>query len=97
MLDINKLKNENLYLRKSLRVRAKGDDKAASGLKFILSFDIKEADLELGDKATQLFLWTQLVCAHYGVKVTRFLSLSFSTSPRILLWINDIHLTSKYT
>ncbi|KAK2703351.1 hypothetical protein QYM36_018144 [Artemia franciscana] len=77
LLDINKLKNENLYLRKSLRVRAKGDDKAASGLKFIQSFDIKEADLELGDKATQLFLWTQLVCAHYGVKVYNFAS-SFS-------------------
>ena len=75
ILDADKLREEILHLRRSLRVRSRlGDEASARGLKFLAELRARsprvgtETEIE-GENVALLKEWAQLVAAHYDVQV----------------------------
>ena len=79
ILDVDKLREEILHLKRSLKLRIRiGDETASKGMKFLTELQSRspgvssDSDLE-GEDVALLKEWAQLVTAHYNVEVSRHL------------------------
>jgi len=92
VLDVNKLKEEIVHLRRSLRARAGlGEAVALAGQKWLQELASRspgqKRGLELGETVSLLLQWAQLVTAHHGVHVENW-TVSWADGRGLCLLVN---------
>ena len=92
VLDVSKLKEEIVHLRRSLRARAAlGEHVALSGQKWLQELASRspgqKRGLELGETVSLLLQWAQLVTAHHGVHVENW-TVSWADGRGLCLLVN---------
>ena len=92
VLDVNKLKEEIVHLRRSLRARAGlGEAVALAGQKWLQEIASRspgqKRGLELGETVSLLLQWAQLVTAHHGVPVENW-TVSWADGRGLCLLVN---------
>ena len=89
---VNKLKEEIVHLRRSLRARAGlGEAVAVAGQKWLQEMASRspgqKRGLELGETVSLLLQWAQLVTAHHGVPVENW-TVSWADGRGLCLLVN---------